>query len=178
MTLPRCQSPNAPGGRPCHQACQLHKLSANARLVARGFRGWMSGLQTADLRCWEQVWRDYTGTLGGGCAAPAIAGLAAWVQSVNRHTLRPIALESLSSGRYCHDECMAVSIVAAAQNETCPAMRACAYALLGTSDVDPVVSRAEAFAGTLKSAGVVIEPSMIANAAAMGSRGSHVRLEH
>ena len=44
-------------------------------------------------------------------------------------------------------------MVAASQHSACPAMRACAFALLGCSDVDVVVDTAASFAAVLEDAG-------------------------
>ena len=141
------------------------ELMGAGRLVGLGFRGWLAGLERADIGCMETVWNNYRTVLGPDAARPAVERLARWVASVRRGACRRICVADADAVRFCQDECMAVSIIAAAQNDTCPAMRACAFALLGSCEVDPMVAEAEGFAGMLKAAGQIVSPVMISNAA-------------
>jgi hypothetical protein len=47
-------------------------------------------------------------------------------------------------------------MIAACQHHACPAMRACAFALLGCSLIDEVVNVAESFAETMRGADQVL----------------------
>jgi len=136
-----------------------------ARLVGFGFRGWLSGLRSAELGELDRVWTHYRELLGDAQARTTVGALANWVASVQRSSSRSIAVCAPDCEQFCRDECMAISMIAAAQNDTCPAMRACAFALIGGSNVDGVVSGAEAFAGALRESGQVLTPEMIHNAA-------------
>ena len=68
---------------------------------------------------------------------------------------------------FCRDECLAVAMIAASQHKTCPALRACAFALVEHSGVDEVVEQSERFALTLSAVGQVLSPNFIVNAAAL-----------
>ena len=57
---------------------------------------------------------------------------------------------AIDCARFCRDECVAISMIAACQHHACPAMRACAFALLGCSMIDEVVDVAESFAETMR----------------------------
>ena len=57
---------------------------------------------------------------------------------------------------FCRDECVAIAMIAACQHNACPAMRACAFALLGCSMIDEVVQGAESFAETMRGADQVL----------------------
>jgi hypothetical protein len=131
-----------------------HAMSEGERLVGYGFRGWIGGLRDGDLDRLSLVFDDYQTTLGTRGAERVLDKLAAWVRVINRTAARPIDVRPMSCKRFCRDECMAVAIVAAAQYETCPAMRACAFTLLGTSEVNGMLGCAEALAGALKEEGV------------------------
>ena len=61
--------------------------------------------------------------------------------------------------RFCRDECVAIAMIAACQHNACPAMRACAFALLGCSMIDEVVEGAENFAATMRGADQVLSPA-------------------
>ena len=53
-------------------------------------------------------------------------------------------------------------MIAACQHNACPAMRACAFSLLGCSMIDEVVQGAESFAATMRGADQVLPPSFAA----------------
>lgn len=130
-------------------------------LVGLGFRNWLAGYHRNDVACWTNVWSLYAQRLELCAAKPVVAALSAWVRDVHVGACRKIRVSSPSCATYCQDECMAISIIAAAQNETCPAMRACAFALLGTSNIEPVICSAERYAKTLSDAGLMISPTAI-----------------
>ena len=50
-------------------------------------------------------------------------------------------------------------MIAACQHHACPAMRACAFTLLGCSMIEEVVEGAESFAGALREANQVLSPA-------------------
>ncbi|MEZ5843173.1 MAG: hypothetical protein R3D27_05495 [Hyphomicrobiaceae bacterium] len=137
------------------------------RLVALGFRHWMLGYQTGEIACWEAAWREFSGVLGPAPARAAVGDLSCWVRTIARLARRPIKVYPDGCRRFCRDECMAVSMVAASQHEVCPAMRACAFALIEHSDVEEVVAESAVLAERLKRLGQVLSTASIANAAAL-----------
>ncbi|MFA5950972.1 MAG: hypothetical protein WC807_11890 [Hyphomicrobium sp.] len=136
------------------------------RLVGLGFRYWVAGYQTGDIGRWEDAWQIYTGALGPRRARAAVAELSAWVRSVSAAARREISVCSGDCTSLCRDECLAVSMIAACQHNTCPAMRACAFALIESSLIDEVVHHAESFAVTMRGLDQVLPPNLIVNAAA------------
>jgi hypothetical protein len=54
---------------------------------------------------------------------------------------------------------VAIAMIAACQHHACPAMRACAFALLGCSMIEEVVDVAESFAQALRDAEQVLSPT-------------------
>lgn len=137
------------------------------RLVGLGFRHWMLGYQTGEIACWEAAWREYSSVLGPAPAREVVGDLACWVRTIARLTYRQIAVYPGGCRRFCRDECMAVSMVAASQHDVCPALRACAFALIERSDVDEVVAESTALADRLKGFGRLLSTDSIANAAAL-----------
>jgi hypothetical protein len=119
------------------------------RLVGLGFRYWMLGRQTGDIGCWERAWNLYSGTFGLCGARAAIGTLSCWVGTLNGAAHRQIEVSAFACPDFCRDECLAVAMIAACQTNTCPAMRACAFALAETSMIDQVVGEAQAFADTM-----------------------------
>ena len=126
-------------------------LSGAERLVGLGFRYWMLGNQRGDLQHFERAWSLFSGEFGVAGGRVALDGLAGWVRSVGHASSRPIRVATPASLRLCADERLAVSMIAACQHRTCPALRACAFALVEHSAIDHVVDHAQGFADTLLS---------------------------
>jgi hypothetical protein len=133
-------------------------LSAPERLVGVGFRCWLSGFRNSDIGCWEVAWDAYSGAVGPRAAKPLMSELAAWVRAVQEAAERRIELYPARCDQFCRDECLAISMVAACQHSACPAFRACAVALLGSSEIEEAMEGAEEFALRLKEADQVLSP--------------------
>lgn len=131
------------------------------RLVALGFRYWMLGRTTGDIACWERAWTLYSGMLGVIGARPAIDTLACFARTIGCASRRPIEVGPVACSAICRDECVAISMIAACQHQTCPAMRACAFALVESAAIEPVVESAQAFADTMASLEQVLSPTSI-----------------
>src|ERR1700730_11578737 len=136
---------------------------APARLVGLGFRFWLTGLRTGDITCWERAWSAYSTALGGA-AKGAVSDLACWVSSISCHTQRDLKVAGVDCDHFCRDECLAIDMIAACQHDACPAMRACAFALLGCSMIEAVVEGAGTFAATMRDADQVLPPSFTGDA--------------
>ena len=130
------------------------------RLVGLGFRYWLAGFRTGDISCWEKAWRAYSNAMGGA-AKTAVTELSCWVRAINTHAQRDLETVPADCDRFCRDECVAIAMIAACQHNACPAMRACAFALLGCSLIDEVVEGAESFAATMRGADQVLSPASV-----------------
>lgn len=126
------------------------------KLVGLGFRCWLSGYQRGTIQSWETCWSYYRFELGSEAARKAVTDLAAWVNMVRVHSIREIELLPNKCPSFCRDECLAVSLIAASQHDACPALQACAYALMGANEIEPVLKTARDFARTLESANVIL----------------------
>lgn len=159
---------------PCG-TCPRPCLKGPERLVGIGFRCWLAGYQTGDIACWEEAWNTYAAELGPACAKVAVTELACWVRTISQYALRPIEVFPAPCTTFCRDECMAVSMIAASQHSVCPALRACAFALLENSAIDEVVEGAQNFADALRGVDVVLSQAAILDAMAMtvGNATSH-----
>jgi hypothetical protein len=158
--------------------------SGNARLAPRsqsgaewlvgvGFRCWLAGYDTGDIACWETGWNAYARSLDTERAKRAVTELACWVRAVRASASRKIEYYPFGCALFCPDECMAISLIAASQHHRCPAMRACALALTGSSLVEPVIDAANGFADVLQEADLLLSPEAVAAlaTAAEGARG-------
>ena len=143
------------------------------RLVGVGFRGWYVGYIFEDTSCWEAVWNIYARTLGPKPAEMAMSELSAWVRAVHNSRCRNIETLPPGCAGFCTDECVAVSVIAACQHDHCPALRACAFALLGSSEVDPMLEEATGFAHVLLDVDQYLSRSAICNVSALTNVGNH-----
>jgi len=132
-----------------HGEAVVPSLPEPERVVGLGFRYWMLGLNTGNIRCWEKAWSLYSGLFGAASAKVAVGELASWVGALNTASCRDIAVLPETCASFCRDECIAIAMIAACQHHTCPAMRACAFALIESSMIDGVVCKAQTFADTL-----------------------------
>ncbi|MGE0699207.1 MAG: hypothetical protein AB7O57_08955 [Hyphomicrobiaceae bacterium] len=131
------------------------------RLVGLGFRYWMTGRDSGEIQCWERAFNLYAGHFGIAGARLAVTGLSVWVSAVASAADRDIEVLPLACRSFCRDECLAVSMIAACQHQTCPARRACAYALAESMRLDEVVRTAQSFADTLLGLDQVLSRDMI-----------------
>lgn len=136
------------------------------RLVGLGFRCWIAGYETHDINCWETGWNAFASELGATNAKTAITELSCWVRMVHLKACRPISYFPFGCKGFCRDECVAISMIAAGQHSVCPAMRACAFTLLNSSDVDGVVDTATNFALAMREAGHVLSGQSICDVVA------------
>lgn len=141
---------------------EVHAFSGPEWLVGVGFRCWLAGYDTGDITCWENGWNTYNRVLGPARAKRAVTELACWVRAVRAAASREIQYNALDARRFCADECMAMSLIAASQHHRCPAMQACALALTGSETVDPVIDAANAFADALDEADYRLNQEIVA----------------
>lgn len=141
------------------------------RLVGVGFRCWMMGLDTGDIDCWQTAFSEYEGCVGVDHAKMLVPGLSNWVRAVRGSAARPIQIAPRGCNQFCRDECLAIAMVAACQHSACPALKACAFALVGSSDVNRALDAAEEFATGLRKAEQILSPGSICNAAAFVPHG-------
>jgi len=151
--------PPASGGRARGRAASPGARASAEKLVGLGFRYWLTGFRTGDISCWERAWCAYSNALGASAAKSAVTDLSCWVRAINRHARRTLETAAVDCDGFCRDECLAIEMISACQHNACPAMRACAFALLGCSLIDEVVHGAENFAATMRGADQVLPPT-------------------
>ena len=141
-------------------------LPGPERLVALGFRYWMLGRDSGDIACWERAFNLYSGHFGVAGAKLAVTQLSLWVSAVDSAAHRSIEVFPAACGSFCRDECLAVSMIAASQHQTCPALRACAFALAESMRLEAVTETAQGFADALLGLDQVLSPGSIVSALA------------
>jgi hypothetical protein len=131
------------------------------RLVVFGFRNIMATHDLGDGNCLETVWREYLRSAGAGPARRLMGELQFWVRSIRLCTRRDLKYFPCACRHICHDECMAVATIAAAQTLDRRLTIKAAEQLLGTNDLH-VVSEVWAaschFAAALKQDGLELFP--------------------
>lgn len=134
------------------------------QLVGLGFRGWTTGIQNGDLDVLADVWRLYSRAMPVNRAQAAVGCLATWVKAVCASSRQGVVVAPPGACGYCRDECLAISMIAASQHNTCPAMRACAFALIEATALDEVLHHTETFAVMMRSLDQVVPTGWIVNA--------------
>jgi hypothetical protein len=129
------------------------------RLVGFGFRLWLNGFRTGDISNWEMAWSAYAGTIGAAAAKTAVGQLSCWVRAIDANAQRELRTAPNDCAEFCQDECVAIAMIAACQHHACPAMRACAFALLGCSMIEEVVEVADNFAQAMREARQILSPA-------------------
>jgi hypothetical protein len=143
------------------------------KLVGFGFRYWTLGCQSGDIDCWAEAWSLYREALGCKGASLAVSQLSSWVKSVNHLARRRIDVGPLDLGSpFGRDERLAITMVAACQHD-CPALRACAFALVESSIVDELMHTTESFGTVMRSLGQMLAPPQLAAASLLA--GDDVR---
>jgi len=145
----------------------LPMLKKPEKLVGVGFRCWMAGYHTGEIACWEEAWKVFSDALGPTTAREVVSTLACWVRSIKSNARREIEVFPVGCRGFCHDECVAISMVAACQHDACPVTKGCATTLLGCPTIDEVVEGAGFLADALRAADQVLSPSSIWTAADM-----------
>ncbi|WP_181708437.1 hypothetical protein [Chthonobacter rhizosphaerae] len=121
------------------------------RLLVEGFRHWLNGYATGSIDCWELGWALYARELGPRDARRLLAELSFWVRETRDAASRPLGCFPYGSCWLCRDECLALSLVAAAQHGDRDALRAAAGHLADGGPTEPLEGAAAAFAEALQS---------------------------
>lgn len=157
MRRPAAETPFASA----QPSCAVIAMPAAERLVGVGFRCWLAGYDTGDIACWETGWNTYASALGANDAKRAVTELACWVRILRDCSSRKLEYYPFGCAGFCADECFAISLIAAAQHDRCPALRACAFALTGSDAIGKVIDSASAFAGALQDANQLLSANSI-----------------
>ena len=148
------------------------------RLVIQGFRNVMAAHDLSDSACWEQAWTVYIDSLGSGPARRLMGELQFWTRAIRNNSQRALRYFPCSCRHICHDECMAVSALAAAQADDRSCANLAGAHLLGTSDdtaLHELWLASSHFAGALKMENLQLYPvtaHVIASINAMEERQS------
>jgi hypothetical protein len=131
------------------------------RLVVFGFRNIMATHDMGDGACLEIAWREYLQAAGAGASRRLMGELQFWVRSIRQCTRRDLKYFPCACRHICHDECMAVATIAAAQAMDRQLTIQAAEQLLGTQDVHAMSELWAAschFAAALKLDGLELFP--------------------
>ena len=136
-----------PGTRPPGQSKRAE------RLVGVSFRHTYSGLNSGDKLAKAFAHHEICDAAGPAVAEHLLDGICRFADAVHRSAGRKIQTLPPGCPGFCRDECLAISIIAACQHGACPALRACAFALLESNVIDPTIEEATQFARDLTAAG-------------------------
>ncbi len=138
-----------------------------AQMVGRSFRCGMLARREASGLSWSYAWQELAGIAGPTSADDLVTALGHFVECVDRAATRRIEVLPKGCPGLCRDECLAVSIIAAAQLGSCPALKACVYALIHGGNVEACIAAAGTFSTALQDAGQSLPPDVVCNALAL-----------
>ena len=137
------------------------------QMVGRSFRFAMHARRERSAVSWSYAWQEIAGVTGADGADALIGSLGIFVQSVDTAAARRIEVLPKGCPGLCRDECLAVSVIAAAQLGACPALKACMYALIENGHVEPCIRAADAFGAALCHAGQWLPSEVVCNPLAL-----------
>lgn len=141
------------------------------KLVIEGFRHWLAGHVTNDLRHWEAAWNLYAVTLGPRQARPLTNRLARWVSTIHKCARCPIRHLPGGCRELCRDECFALAMVTAGQHADLPCLRfATRFFLLDPDAQEEALAPTLAYAQALEELDLRLKPIAFELIAATGSR--------
>lgn len=106
------------------------------RLVVAGYRNMMAAYDLADASCWEATWSQFIAELGAPAARRTVGELQYWARTVRASAVRPLTFFPNCCLQLCHDECMALSMIAAGQALDAEAGLTAAEFVTGSQDAD------------------------------------------
>lgn len=107
---------------------------APERLVLLGYRNMMSAYEFGDTASWEEIWRSFILDLGVPAARRTAGEVQYWMRAIRANAGRALGFYPHRCFRLCDDECIAVSLVAAAQSGDDEAGLFAAAMLTGTAE--------------------------------------------
>ncbi len=143
-----------------------------AQMVGRSFRCGIHARREKSDVAWSFAWQELAGVLGPEAADQLFNALGGFVASVDAAAGRKIEVLPKGCPGLCRDECLAVSIIAAAQLGACPALRACVFALIENGEIDPCVQSAARFSHALSETGYRLPADVVCNALALMPHGA------
>ncbi len=138
-----------------------------AQMVGRSFRCAMLARREASGVFWSYAWQEIADLAGPARADNLVTALGQFVESIDRTATRRIEVLPNGCPGLCRDECLAVSIIAAAQLGACPALKACVYALIDSGNVETCIATAGLYSAALRDAGQTLPRDAVCNALAL-----------
>ena len=122
------------------------------KLVGTSFRYWLTGFHTGDLSYWQRAFDLSAGAFGTEGARVVCADFSSWVSLLSDRSRRPLRVLEPGAPHYGRDECVAMAVIASYQHQACPALQACALALLGCEPNRDLVALSSSVADRFKTA--------------------------
>jgi hypothetical protein len=146
------------------------------RLVLEGFRRWILGYASGDLGHWEEAWNLYASSLGPRDARVIVDRLAKFVRSVRDWSTCPITCFPGGCRHVCRQECFALAMVAASQNQDLDSLAAAMRHLLDPEGHEEAMLPALAYAEAMKDQDLILMPVPMLVIEEIAGRPPHQRL--
>ena len=146
------------------------------RLVLEGFRRWIAGYASGDLRHWEEAWNLHVTSLKPADARAIVDRLAQFVRTVRDWSACPIACFPGGCRHIYRQECFALAMVAASQNQDLDCLAAAMRHLLDPEGHEEAMMPALAYAEAMKERGLLLMPVSKSVVEEIAGRPPHHRL--
>jgi hypothetical protein len=134
------------------------------RLVGVAFRHSLAAERTGESHFKELLWQEIANQIGSDRASPIASDVTCFARAIDKSACRPLEILPPGCPGFCRDECLVISMVAASQHGSCPALRSCAYALLHSVMLDEPIRTAEVLGHHLRCVGHILSPNAICEA--------------
>ena len=122
---------------------------APEKLVLEGYRRWIAGFDTGSVAPWELTFTLYTDLLGPTDGRRVLSELSHFVRTLRQCALCPLRSFPFGAHHICHDECMALGLIAGIQHDDDEAARLCLGAITCSARQELVGEAASSFADSL-----------------------------
>lgn len=146
------------------------------RLVLEGFRHWLAGYSTGDLGHWEEAWNLHAASLGSKSARLVVDRLARFVRTVRDWSICPIKCFPGGCRHICRQECFALAMVAASQNQDLDCLAIAMRLLLDPDGHEEAMLPALAYAEAMRESELLLMPVPKAVIEEIAGRPAHAQL--
>lgn len=130
--------------------------------VGQSFRCGVLASYSSQDAYWSYAWQKLAKlSKNDQTADHLLKKLSLFVESILASSTRNLDILPNGCPGLCRDECLAVSIIVASQLGPCPALKACAFALLENSHMEPCLTAALSFGSALRETGTTLSTTVL-----------------
>lgn len=122
------------------------------------FRCWMAGYATSDVACWDIAWEALRQEMPAENAKPLFGEFQHFVRALRETGGSEMGWRPAACRGLCHDECLLLTMIDAAQRDDRTRLAAVAARLLKADDLEPAIAATISLAKAFARLGLFITP--------------------